>query len=281
MEDLRTKHPVTDYNHYEAFVNKIARGEKNVLTTKKITRLVLTSGTTGKAKRIPGDENSVLRARGLGEALQHEMFPDLQPMQTKLLMHCNSPARKTECGISITTLSGLEPHMVRHMAIYSTPPNGFLIDNFQEAAYVHLLFALRYRNLGSIQVSFSSLFLETMKYFEANWEKLVDDVAKGTLSHDLILSPSIRNRITKALSTGDAQRATQVQRECEKGFDGILKRTWPHLHLIYTIDNIGIRGRLKKSVAKGIKCSSQSKNDSSLYNFFCRLTSLIVSMVIW
>lgn len=143
MEDLRANHPVTDYSHYEAFVNKIARGEKNVLTTEKITRLVLTSGTTGKAKRIPQDENSLLRAKRLGEALQHEMFPDLQPMQTKLLMHCNSPVRKTECGISITPLSGLEPHMVKHMVIYSTPPNGFLIEDFQEAAYVHLLFALR------------------------------------------------------------------------------------------------------------------------------------------
>lgn len=104
-----------------------------------------------------------------------------------------------------------------------------------------------------------------MKYFESNWQKLVDDIAKGTLSRDLTLPPSAHNSIIKALCTGDAPRAIQVQRECEKGFDGILKRIWPHLHLIYTIDNVGIRDRLKKSVAKGVKiCSAMYISSETL-----------------
>lgn len=89
LQDLRTKHPVTDYSHYEEFVKRIAKGQKHVLTSEKISRLMLTSGTTGKAKQIPRDENFVSRARVLGEALQYEMFPGIQPMQKKCLMHCN------------------------------------------------------------------------------------------------------------------------------------------------------------------------------------------------
>ncbi|KAJ8038355.1 Indole-3-acetic acid-amido synthetase GH3.17 [Holothuria leucospilota] len=256
LEDLRTRHPVTDYSHYEVFIDKIAMGENNVLTTEKITRLVLTSGTTGKGKRIPQNDHFHFCRKTLMEALQYEMFPDLQPMQPKLFLHCNSPVQKSECGIPIAPLSALEPHVVKNMVAYSTPPNGFLIENFDDAMYIHLLFALRERNLGLIFVTFTSLFLETMKYLQENWHKLVKDLARGTLNPDLKLLPHIRSSLTIALGSGDARRASKVQKEFEKGFDRILLRLWPYLKFIVAVDNVGIRDRLKASFAKGLKICS-------------------------
>ncbi|KAJ8038302.1 Indole-3-acetic acid-amido synthetase GH3.17 [Holothuria leucospilota] len=256
LEDLRTKHPVTDYSRYKTFADRIARGEKNVLTTEQVTRLTLTSGTTGEGKMFPQDRYYLEKMMMFVEAIQHEMFPELQPMQSKLKIHCNIQDVKSECGLPITAASAVEDLMLRHMVIYSTPPAGFMIWTSKEAMYVHLLFALRDKNLGSIYTNFSSLFLDTIKYLETNWKTLVEDLARGTLNPALELSSDVRNSLSKALGSGDPQRAMEVQRECQKGFDGIVKRLWPHMNFIAAIDNVGLRHILQRSIAKGVEMYS-------------------------
>ncbi|XP_071820153.1 uncharacterized protein [Apostichopus japonicus] len=52
LEDLRQKHPITDYDHYRRFINRLSKGEKDVLTAEKVSRLILTSGTTGTGIEI-------------------------------------------------------------------------------------------------------------------------------------------------------------------------------------------------------------------------------------
>ncbi|KAJ8038352.1 putative indole-3-acetic acid-amido synthetase GH3.1 [Holothuria leucospilota] len=216
LEDLRKKHTITDYSRYETFVERICKGEKNVLTTENVSRLILTSGTTGKGKRIPQNGYSAYWQMVLQEALQQEMFPDLDPMQSKLKIHCNSQIIKSECGITISSALAIEPRMLKYMVVYSSPANSFMISNLREATYVHLLFALRDRNLGSIFATFSSVFLEAMEYLEANWQKLVNDITKGTLNQELRLAPYIRRSLERHLGSGDHRRAMEVKKNAKK-----------------------------------------------------------------
>ncbi|KAJ8038334.1 GH3 domain-containing protein [Holothuria leucospilota] len=85
---------------------------------------------------------------------------------------------------------------------------------------------------------------------------IVDDLSEEKLNPDLKLSPDIGKYLIRALKSGDPIRAAEVRRELEKGSDGIMKRLWPNLTVISTIDNVGLRQRIKKSLAKGVEMYS-------------------------
>src|SRR5262249_17538877 len=52
-EDFTRHVPLSDYSDLELWIERIRRGEKNVLTSDLVTHLVPTSGSTGARKLIP------------------------------------------------------------------------------------------------------------------------------------------------------------------------------------------------------------------------------------
>ena len=53
------------------------------------------------------------------------------------------------------------------------------------------------------------------------------------------------------MGKGNPERAAELKREFEKGFDGIMKRVWPYLERVEAIDSVGIKGQLENSYVKG------------------------------
>ncbi|PIK62418.1 putative indole-3-acetic acid-amido synthetase GH3.9 [Apostichopus japonicus] len=66
-----------------------------------------------------------------------------------------------------------------------------------------------------------------MRLMEDEWEQLVEDIREGKINSELKLAPNIRRSLEKALGKGDPKRACELQKEFEKGFDGIIRRVWP------------------------------------------------------
>lgn len=53
LADYKKQVPLTSYQDYEGFIDEIAAGKENILTADPIIYFGLSSGTTGKQKRIP------------------------------------------------------------------------------------------------------------------------------------------------------------------------------------------------------------------------------------
>ncbi|KAJ8038335.1 hypothetical protein HOLleu_15728 [Holothuria leucospilota] len=138
------------------------------MTTEKVSRWNFTSGTTGKSKMIPQDEYYVEKIFILKEALLHDVYPQLNPMQSELRDHCNSQLRKGGGGISVKAATALDDYITRDMIIYSSPSAAFMIGTEYEASNIYLLFTLRDKNVGSVSVTFVSLFVDVMKFLESN-----------------------------------------------------------------------------------------------------------------
>jgi len=51
-ETFRQRHPVTDYDHYEKYVERMAKGEQKVLISEKPLILAMTSGTSGSSRML-------------------------------------------------------------------------------------------------------------------------------------------------------------------------------------------------------------------------------------
>ncbi len=62
VSDFKKKVPLTDYSYYDNYIERMANGEKNILTTQNVEYFGNTSGTTGKQKLIPVTKSSRMKA---------------------------------------------------------------------------------------------------------------------------------------------------------------------------------------------------------------------------
>ncbi|PIK36748.1 putative indole-3-acetic acid-amido synthetase GH3.5 [Apostichopus japonicus] len=256
LKDLQSKHPLTQYDHYKQFVQRVAKGEKNVMTVEPVTRLVVTSGTTGEGKQIPQDVFQLSHYYGVTSLIQSEGFPDVQPMQKEFRIHCNSKIRRSEGGIIVSSAGAVNETMKNWLIAYSTPPDGFLIEDIQVAFYIHFLFALRERELGSTFAIFTSIMVDGFKYLDQHWPEMVEDITNGTINAKVTLPAAVREELTKAMGEGDPERAQEVRQECEKGQQGIMRRLWPYMRSVTAIDNIRMRETLMQTIAEGLQVYS-------------------------
>ena len=90
-----------------------------------------------------------------------------------------------------------------------------------------------------------------MKQLERWWPDIVHDIEHGTISHDVNLPNDISESLVRELQGGDRERARELTREFESGFDRIMKRVWPNLTVLLSIDSAGIWPALQKKYAKG------------------------------
>ncbi len=86
---------------------------------------------------------------------------------------------------------------------------------------------------------------------ERDWQKLVYDIEHGTINSELNVSIEARKALEKSLSP-DKKRADELRKEFKKGFCGILKRVWPHMHYIVAVDATGYCDILEEGYAKGM-----------------------------
>lgn len=61
-----------------------------------------------------------------------------------------------------------------------------------EALYVHLLFALKDRNLGILEANFAQLVYSGLRALEAQWKLLVEDVEHGRVNPSLDIKDDVR-----------------------------------------------------------------------------------------
>ena len=257
LEDLRKKHPLTSYAHYEEYVQRMADGEKDVLICEKVERFGITSGTTGKGKLIPlpnsrfGKFRRELETMWRGAIVQRIGFGLLQKA---IINYVNPKQTKTASGDVVGPFSSFTmfaDNMKRVISpILSAPWEVLSISTEHEAQYMVLLFGLRDANIGLWFGPFSSQVHKAMSRLEKHWQQLVHDIQTGTIDKDLKITAEAREACMKEL-TPEPERAEELKREFEKGFDGIMRRVWPHLIFIWGINTSNYTEKLRNEYANG------------------------------
>lgn len=251
MQDLKEMHPLTDYDHYVKYVDRIAKGERNIMLAGLPDRLVITSGTTGKGKRFPVKlVNSP--ANFLLYGIASESFPHWQPMRPKLFFYCLPTMTKSEGGIDVAPVGYIPPKWMNLMVTFTTPKIGLSINTLREAIYVHLLFGMRDKDVGYIMAVFTTAILEAMQLLEKQWIMILQDLSRGSIDLSVNLPSDVRESLTMSLKGGCPERAAELEEEFQKGFDGIMKRIWPNVAFIAASDILNIRDTLQKTYCKGI-----------------------------
>ena len=232
--DYKNVVPLTSYPDYESCIEEIAAGNENILTSDKIQYFGLSSGTTGKQKRIPTTAKTRKIINMSMMFLQHgslsQALPAARTGGKGLLLMNMLQSGNTPVGIPTGSgTSGGMQSMKKMLHYFWTSPSEVLtIKDQQVANYLHLLFALKERNLAYIMSPFPSGIVQILGMLEKQWPQIIDDISNGTISPNLTLDLEVRNQLEKHLKP-DMLRSKELKRELSKGMQKIVQRLWPKI----------------------------------------------------
>jgi hypothetical protein len=228
--------PLSDYAFFLPEVERIARGEQRVLSADKVEYLGRTSGTTGTLKLHPltrAGLRQLSQISLLGRSMVAERLPTLRPARDMLLMNGRLSA-PSEGGLKTGSLTALSVDLIRRSpaaSLLASPPFVFTVNKHADAIYLHLLFGLRERELGSLQATFASGLLDMVHTLERRGPELLEDLGRGGVRPDIELTAEERLLAQKHLRPEPA-RARELETVLAGGRRGLAKRIWPRLSYV-------------------------------------------------
>ncbi len=225
--------PIVHYEDIRDSIDRMTRGEENVLTAETPVMFSQTSGTTGKAKFIP--VTPTCQRQGGTSTWLYFARNDHPEMFAGKVITVVSPAVEghTESGIPYGSTSGMIirelPKVVQHT--YAVPYEVYEIDDYTGEYYALLRFGMAesVSFLGSANPS-SILMLAEMGDRLA--ESLIRDIHDGTLGDEFDIRASLREVLAPQLRA-DPERAKQLDGfRRARGGKLLPADYWPQLALI-------------------------------------------------
>nr|KAG5689965.1 hypothetical protein BaRGS_033646 [Batillaria attramentaria] len=243
VEEYTDQHPLTRYVHYAPYVERMLKGEKNVLTKEEPVVFGVSSGTSGEGcKTIPTSKHQrlqfFLHAVSVLYCCLLDAYPQVATRLRKSMKIFYNPSkwRTSKGGVKVGPNSSTPSSMKGLLHMYSTPAPGFEVVTEPEALYVHLLFALKDRELGMIEGNFASIVYNALKTLQKELPDLLRDITQGTLNPALDIPKDVRVQL-EALLKPDPDRANEIREAFVEGVAGVCGRIWPQLSAVLTADS--------------------------------------------
>ncbi|XP_078080136.1 GH3 domain-containing protein [Mustelus asterias] len=238
-ETFRSLQPLTQYEHYKDSIERIGKGEENVLISERPSLLSRTSGTSGSSATLLTTRetaNDFHQAFGVVFDLMLNIYPQTGNLQRTVRFYYPHNWSRSESGIPIGPNFPSPLTSKLNLNTYTTPLAGFEVPTQPEALYVHLLFALKDRSLGALEASFASIVYHSFAFLQSKWEQLIEDIRLGQINPRLKIPEDVRLKLRAQLKP-DPRRASELAAEFGCGFRGIARRVWPHLNLVLAVDS--------------------------------------------
>jgi hypothetical protein len=236
--------PTTTYRNYASYIERMAAGEQNVLSSEPIIYFSTTSGTTGPPKMIPVTRRhmrlSILeRFVSMGLAYRAGALKPMRgPFMTIMTEHVGG---LTEGGLpkGAATTGGFKQLGHIQDLILSSPADVTRVLDQTASRYLHLLFGLRQEFLWTIVAFFPATILFALRDLQAQGAQLVRDLADGTINPDLELPAETRTRLLQRLRPERARARDLTALLEEDRF--IVPHIWPEVGSILTTTGGGFR----------------------------------------
>lgn len=235
--DLRARVPITGYDYYRTYIDRLKLGEHGALLgpDNKLLMFSLSSGTTSESKYIPittqflRDYRRGWQAWGILTFDQHPQVYNLDIVQlTSDFERYHTPA-----GIPCGNISGLVVQMQNPIvrAMYCVPPIVSKINDPTAKYYAALRTSLADPYVGMATTANPSTLIHLAKVANAEKESLIRDIADGTLAPQFDIAPEIRRRL-KSFTRRDRNRARQLERIIDRTGHLYPRDYWPNLRVL-------------------------------------------------
>ena len=222
MDEFRRYIPLTDYDDYTSYFERIADGEKNVLTAYITEHISILDGF----RKMPQSRWGVQVnydysfCSGFYIAGNHGFLTE--GMTLNLV---DNSVERLPSGITIGNMLGrlLVKREFDNDQVYVIPVDITNWPQTMDVLYLQALFALKQRDISLAICDHYDNMLELLRYIEKHWPQLADDIERGS---DFIKP--------------DAQRANMIRDIMETHHIGtqLLTQLWPRLHcmMVYDVD---------------------------------------------
>jgi hypothetical protein len=233
--------PLATYQDFAPWVERIARGEENVLTREPVRLLEPTSGTTAGEKLIPYTPGLRRQFQRGVAAWIADLYSGRAAVRRGRAYWSISPAlgppRRSPGGLPVgfdddsAYLGGLERLALKHLLV--VPPAVTRLPDLTAFRYCAVLFLLAAADLALISV-WNPTFLTALLAPLPEWQdRLCSDLARGTLHPPGVPAPETLREVRAGLRP-DPRRARRLAAIFRSGapLRDCLAEVWPRLALI-------------------------------------------------
>ncbi|MHC5055086.1 MAG: GH3 auxin-responsive promoter family protein [Planctomycetota bacterium] len=235
VEEYRERLPARSYDEVSPWIERIASGEAQVLTSSPVRAFAPSSGSTSAVKRISFTRESMREFRRAIAPWIFDMFRRTPSIAfgsaywsiTPVGERKAEPSSRVPCGFEQDTayLGGSQAWLAgKTLAV---PGDVRYLRDMDAFRYVSLRFLLADAYLRLISIWHPSFALLLVEPMVACWEALVRDIAEGTLSAPVGIEPALEAKLKSQLRP-DPGRARQLARLEPTD----LTRIWPRLEVI-------------------------------------------------
>ncbi|WVZ51430.1 hypothetical protein U9M48_002578 [Paspalum notatum var. saurae] len=240
--------PVVEYEDVKPYIERIANGApSSLISSKTITELLTSSGTSGgQPKLMPSTEEELDRKTFLYNLLipvMNKYVEDLDKGRCMYLLFVK-PEMATPSGLVARPVL-TSYYKSRHFrdrpdspyTRYTSPNAAILCPDSAQSMYAQLLCGLARRGeVLRVGAVFASAFLRAVKFLEAHWRALCDDLRSGRVDGARVADPACRDAVARVVAPPDPALADAVAAECAAAsWRGIVRRLWPRTKYIDVI----------------------------------------------
>ncbi len=241
IEEYQKRLPICEYDDFAPYIEKMVKGEENILTAEKIGHFNKTSGTLGIAKYIPLSKKQIsitgkYHALHANAVISSQIGYDWNNGKGVNLME--GTAVVLESGATYGSASSVVvkngPMKNMSSSLYTSPIEAKQPEQGVITRYLHARYAVQEKNVTYVAATFASIVLEMFRYIEDHHEMIVKDIEEGTIDESIDLPDEVRKSLLERLKP-DPKRAAELRSIFEQGFnEPWAKKVWPKLIYVYT-----------------------------------------------
>ena len=246
VEAFQTRVPITTYEDYQGYVERMIAGERGALTVSDPVYYAITSGSTDTPKYVPVTEHDMRvhldcihsGIMGMVDDYFASTCPDIL---TRKVFQVGEFAKTIlpsgiMCGVRSASLyQWLDRDGSFDASSFCVPKEVLFPDALEDLTYVKVRFALSERHLASIHSVFLHRIVSALDYIRNNWALLLHDMETGDVDPSISLSSHWRERL-RAWLPPDPDRTAELraQRIDEEAHD-MIRRIWPEMRYLIAI----------------------------------------------
>ncbi|MBL7072159.1 MAG: GH3 auxin-responsive promoter family protein [Candidatus Omnitrophica bacterium] len=234
IDEYRRRVPLTDYEKLRPLVERIAKGEHNILTKDDPVFFSITSGSTGKPKLVPVTKYSKTKNARVINLSAYYVTHDHPNIVTGKILAIVSPeiSGYTPSGIPYGAESG---HAYKNLpgaikGAYSLPYEVFEIDDY-DARYYTILRVSMEHDITIIATMTPSTIILLCQLIEKVRDDVIEDIRNGTIKKSLKISPPLRKALENQFKP-NSKRANELTKILKEKGSLLPKHFWGNLQVI-------------------------------------------------
>ncbi|MHB9064522.1 MAG: GH3 auxin-responsive promoter family protein [Pirellulaceae bacterium] len=238
VRDFRLRVPISDYDYFRPYVNRVKQGEIRAMfgPGTRVLMMSVTSGTTGEPKYIPITNHFFREYRRGWNLWGLDVFRDHLDLVRKTTLQFSSDwhESQTEAGIPCGSVSGLaaETRPLIARLVFILPAVLNKIEHTRDKQYVTLRITLHRRDVGMLVTANPLTLLNLARLADAEKESLIRDVHDGTLSAQVDIPGDVRHKLRRRLFSPDVRAARRLEEIVAKSGHLHPRDFWPNVTVL-------------------------------------------------